>query len=198
MDRLTRTEIALIARQTMALADNSFLTAAKRLGIDSGVIDAACTHAGFLAATNVAWLDSGRFSLAAHIGGQPNALVFQALESNGTVIGDFVAVSLQEPDRHAVLFGCYPVLGAASVVNPASYFGGDPLPIYRAPFTWLRAGCRGAVVLSRCGATEVFGRAAGDFLAEDESHGRELVELFSEPRVALDRIFVRRPGRAAA
>jgi hypothetical protein len=43
--------------------------------------------------------------------------------------------------------GGLPALGIDQLDNPASYFGGRPLPVHRTPLGWLANGCRGIVPL---------------------------------------------------
>ncbi|MFG1331141.1 hypothetical protein V5F41_07785 [Xanthobacter autotrophicus] len=87
---------------------------------------------------------------------------------------DHVAWPLDRPSEFATAIGHADMLGADQVDNPASFFGGRPLPILRTPLAWLRAGCRGVVVLDERRAGARLAAALGNLLAEDLDHAREL------------------------
>ncbi|MBY0361225.1 MAG: hypothetical protein K2X45_04905 [Phreatobacter sp.] len=198
MDRLAKMEAAVIAQTTEAIRRGRDIPAWKISGLSGSALSnawAACALVG------LAWAvfnDEGRFGLSApdtQIG--PNALIVGALEADAATTADLVAIDLYDHDRWAVAFGSGPILGRQNLV-PAAFFDG-PLAIHRGPIQWLRAGCRGIVVLQRNDAAlDALASADGPFLAPDEAFGREMVDWFARPRIDLGRVLVRRPGREAA
>ena len=60
---------------------------------------------------------------------------------------DLIAWQPQQPARIFRHLGDAVMLGASQLANPASYFGGEPLPVHRSALDWFVAGCRGVVIL---------------------------------------------------
>jgi hypothetical protein len=74
------------------------------------------------------------------------------------------------------------MLGASQLCNPASYFGGEALPVHRTALDWLAAGCRGVVILDPkefvVRLSTLPGRAGGYALAAaDLAHAKKLRAL---------------------
>ena len=74
-------------------------------------------------------------------------VVVEALAEDGVTVLDLVTWRPSSPHRWRTLLGAAPALGMATAVNPATYFGGLPLQLYRTPLEWLQARCDGAVLL---------------------------------------------------
>lgn len=104
---------------------------------------------------------------------------------------DHVAWPLDRPSEFATAIGHADMLGADQVDNPASFFGGRPLPILRTPLAWLRAGCRGVVVLDERRAGARLAAALGNLAGEGEEHARQIarmtVGMFSPQRIVFPR-----------
>ena len=62
-------------------------------------------------------------------------------------------------------------------INPASYYLNTPLLMHRTPLDWLKAGCRGAVVVVPHVAARMLLDLPGKVAAQDEVHGQELERL---------------------
>lgn len=107
------------------------------------------------------------------------AVVVEALEieRGERWLVDHVAWPFDQPSEFATAAGRADLLGADQVGNPASFFGGRPLFVHRTPLAWLRAGCRGVVVLDERRAGVRLASALGNLLAEDLDHARELHRL---------------------
>jgi hypothetical protein len=95
---------------------------------------------------------------------------------------DLVAWTRDHPGRVLRCLGAGVALGADKILNPATYFAGEPLQIHRSPLAWLRAGCAGIVILEPDGVLERLDRLPPrvepyKLLAEDIDHGRELRRL---------------------
>ena len=70
------------------------------------------------------------------------------------------------------------VLGAAEIVNPATYWDDQPCRLLRTPLEWLREGIEGcAVILDPVRARSMLAWAPGHLAALDEDHADELVEI---------------------
>ena len=86
-------------------------------------------------------------------------------EDAATIV-DLVAWSARDPE----LFGTYcgaGVLGLDSLLNPASYAGGNPCMLLETPLGWLKAGCQGvACVLDYRAARDALHNAPGPLTAE--------------------------------
>jgi hypothetical protein len=196
MNQLQTLHAALIARAHEAHLSRAFLHTVTRIGLDARHVQPLTNIVGPPSATTVRWIDNGRFELAPH--DTINALVIPVLESDGETVGDFLALDLHQPERWATAFRTAPVLGAWNVVNPASYFGNTPLPLFRYPLDWIKGGCRGGVLLHPYGAAEMLSRAVGDLLAEDHAHARWVADIVCRPLVDPRRIVFRLEKRAAA
>ncbi|MFG1190761.1 hypothetical protein [Xanthobacter flavus] len=99
------------------------------------------------------------------------------IEDGEMVAVDLVAFDVAHPTIFGTLEGCGVLLGADQIENPSSYLRGKPLLVHRVPLSWLRAGCRGLVVLDERSAGARLAGALGNLLAEDLAHARELHRL---------------------
>lgn len=112
-----------------------------------------------------------------------HSLVFEVLGEDGETVVDLCAFSLAEPRRFGTGVGRATILGEPNVHNPTSWAWGKALPIHRTPLAWLKARCRGGVILDHRYAPVVFRKALGRLLAEDEQHAHELRLMLSTPAV---------------
>ena len=144
-------------------------------GIDVRYIYA---HASLLAVTRCEFLSGGRFDWADGDDGEPAAVVeVVEIENGEPVTVDLVAWSIAEPARFGLAMGRAPLLGGDQLINPASFFAGEPLQVWRAPLSWVRARCRGVVLLiEKCGPARLAG-AIGKLAAEDLEHARQIDRL---------------------
>jgi hypothetical protein len=138
--------------------------------------------AGVLAVTHCVFYDHRRFDFAdpAERETKPAAVIEAHGDDAETVI-DLVAWPLDAPGRFGSLFGDAMLLGVDRVGNPATYFGGQHLQLYRTPLAWLQAGCAGAVIIDPHGARFVLRRALGPIAGEDLDHARAIQRLTHFP-----------------
>jgi hypothetical protein len=90
---------------------------------------------------------------------------------------DLVAWTREQPDRIFRCLGAAAAIGIDQLVNPASYFAGRPLHVYRSALGWLAAGCDGVVPLD-CAAV----RNHLDFLPFELNDCRLAVESLTHGR----------------
>jgi hypothetical protein len=152
--------------------------------------------AGLIAVTHCVFFDHHRFDFAdpAEREAEP-AAVIEALGDDGETVIDLVAWPIDAPGRFASLFGDVSMLGAERVDNPASYFAGQHLQIYKTPLRWLQAGCAGAVIVDPHGARIALRRAVGSIAGEDIDHARAIQKL---TRLPPQRVLAPLRRRAAA
>lgn len=121
------------------------------------------------------------------------AAVIEALEMEHGErwLVDHVAWPVERPSEFAMAAGRADLLGSDQVDNPASFFGGRPLFVHRTPLSWLRAGCRGVVVLDERRAGARLAGALGNLAGEDEEHARQIARItagmFSPRRIVFPR-----------
>lgn len=128
------------------------------------------------------------------------AVVHVAVGEDAETPIDLVAWTRKQPDRIFRCLGVAQAIGINQLFNPASYFAGRPLRVYRSALAWLAAGCDGVVPLD-CTAI----RNHLDFLplelddcrlaAESLTHGRAL-RVALAPLPARVRILVPRAEAA--
>lgn len=90
---------------------------------------------------------------------------------------DLVAWPVDRPSEFASAGGRANLLGGDQIDNPSSFFEGRPLRVHRHPLSWLRAGCRGVVVLDERRAGVRLAGALGNLAGEDEEHARQLARM---------------------
>jgi hypothetical protein len=93
---------------------------------------------------------------------------------------DLVVFDPQRPDAWALRGGLADWLGAVPADDPLP----EPIPVHRHPLAWLRARCRGLVVLTgdpRRAQSVLIGIRR--ILAEDVEHGRTLRRICAMPLV---------------
>ena len=152
--------------------------------VRNSAIDIAtvCRFAGMLAVTHCVFYDHRSFDFAdpAEREAEP-AAVIEALGDDGETVVDLVAWPLEAPDRFCSLFGDVSMLGADRVGNPATYFGGAHLQLYKTPLRWLQAGCarRGDHRSARRAVRAAAG--VGPIAGEDIDHARAIQKLTQLP-----------------
>ena len=141
-----------------------------------------CRFAGLIAVTHCVFFNHHRFDFAdpAEREAQP-AAVIEALGDDGETVIDLLAWPIDAPSRFGSLFGDVSMLGAERVDNPASYYAGQHLQIYKTPLRWLQAGCAGAVIVDPHGARIALRRAVGPIAGEDIDHARAIQKLTRLP-----------------
>jgi hypothetical protein len=129
--------------------------------------------------------------------GEP-ALVMPVTEiHNGKFVTvDLVAWPWDEPSAFFLCLGKGMFLGRDQITNPATYFLGKPLQVWRTPMRWLQAGCQGVVPLSDTAFSEL--ATASRIAGEDVEHARELHRLvFDGVPIARERVFIAESGAAS-
>jgi hypothetical protein len=180
---MTGTDLPLLAARAElnSRADPTldWLDYVRNNGLDIATV---CRFAGLIAVTHCVFFDHRRFGFADPAEREAEAAaVIEAIGDDGATVVDLVAWPLEAPDRSASLFGDVAVLGADRVGNPASYFGGAHLQLYKTPLKWLQTGCTGAVVVDPHGARIVLRRAGGPIAGEDIQHAKALQKLSHMP-----------------
>lgn len=97
---------------------------------------------------------------------------------------DIIAWSIRDPQWFAPLIGQAGLLGAAAIVNPASYMAGI-CPLWRTPLKWLQERCRGAVVTHERLCRPILARAPGLLACEDLEHAHDLIAMGAARREQL-------------
>jgi hypothetical protein len=96
---------------------------------------------------------------------------------------DVLVFPMCEPSWYWTELGRGAVLGAAEVLNPATYWAGEPCRLFRTPLEWLQNGIEGcAVILDATRAKQILDWAPGNFGAMDLDHANELVAIGIDPK----------------
>jgi hypothetical protein len=156
-------------------------------------VDAIGRFCGLLVLDTVQWFDrvrrdDGRGNYFEFADPGEMAAIVLVLDGEGEVI-DAVAWATSDEQRFATLLGRAQALGLDQVSNAATYFAGQALQVHRSPLRWLKAGCRGCVVLDRRSAWQWLGDAPGPIEGEDVAHARTLLFLL-KGRKTSHQIFV--------
>lgn len=117
------------------------------------------------------------------------ALVCEALAEDAETTIDLVAWPLDRPAHVMSAFGKCAYLGAFDVHNPATYCMGYPLVVHKTPLDYMRAGFRGAAIVTPKLAARQFIDIPGQIAAQDYRHGRDLKRLI-ESVIPRDRVVV--------
>ena len=152
--------------------------------LDLGVVHA---HAGILAVLPCA-IEGGRFDFDE--GGWP-AVVIEVLDEDDETTVDLCAWLADRPDCFGTALGAAVVLGATNITNPATWAFDGLLHIHRRPLDWMKAGCRGVVILDHRDSAVLLGSALGPMVAEDEAHARDLKLMLCAPPVDPRNILLR-------
>jgi len=100
---------------------------------------------------------------------------------------------MANPACFDTMLGRGAILGAGEVLNPATYWGGEPCRLFRTPLEWLKEGAEGcAVILDPLRAKPILEWAPGNLGAMDVDHANQLIAMGVVP----ERIVV--PMRGAA
>ncbi|MEX6506955.1 hypothetical protein [Jiella sp. M17.18] len=155
--------------------------------------------AGILAVTRIVTFEKGQFDFAND--SDPDAIdaaVIEVFDRDGETVVDLCGWPLDRPERVMTLYHRPPgIIGLWAAHNPASYFLGKPLQLYKTPLDWLKSGCEnGAAVTIPAFAGRTLMDLPGRFAAEDRDHAAELDRLLRS--TTQDRLVVPRGGRAAA
>jgi hypothetical protein len=128
------------------------------------------------------------------------AVVHVAVGEDAETPIDLVAWTRERPDRIFRCLGVARAIGINQLFDPASYFAGRPLRVYRSALAWLAAGCDGVVPLD-CAAIrhhlDLLPAELDDcrLAAESLTHGRALRDALA-PLPARVRILVPRAEAA--
>lgn len=106
------------------------------------------------------------------------AVVFEAMGKDGETAIDLVAWPIDHPNKVLTMFGRCGLVGVFYATNPATYYDGLPLPLYRSPLELFCAGFTGAAVAVPNIASRQLLDLPGRVAAHDLQHGIELQELF--------------------
>ena len=127
------------------------------------------------------------------------AVVHVAVGEDAETPVDLVAWTREQPDRILRCLGIAQAIGIDRLFNPASYFAGRPLRVYRSALAWLAAGCDGLVPLDCAAIRHHLDCLRLDncrLAAESLTHGRALRAALA-PLPAHIRILVPRVEAAA-
>lgn len=116
-----------------------------------------------------------------------SALVLPVFDTEGQP-ADLVAFQPRHPGLWWLALGEGAALGAAAVVNPASYVHG-PLAVHVDPLAWLKSRCEGVVMLDAARGRAVLRRAIGAIAAQDLMHAKRLAQALA-PDIPRNRIMV--------
>jgi len=105
--------------------------------------------------------------------GVPTAVI-EVLAEDGETVIDLVAFPLNAPERFVTAVGEADMLGIANMRSTEQCKFNKPLLVHRTPLNWLKANCRGCVVLNPQWGGYWLRRNNREILAEDLAHGREL------------------------
>jgi hypothetical protein len=145
-------------------------------------LETVARFATLLAVTHCIFYNRRRFDFADPAEREAEAsAVIEVLGDDGETVIDLVAWPLRAPGRFASLFGYVLMLGAARVADPATYFDGQHLQIFKTPLRWLQAGCAGAVIIDPHGARLKLRRATGPIAGEDLDHAKAIQKLTELP-----------------
>jgi len=146
---------------------------------DNGVDFGAVTNiVGPICLRSVTFIDDGGF-VYDELGETGFAFVVADVDAETPI--DILAFSARDPSMFGTLLRQAALLGADRDLDPASYYGDKPCPLWRSPLRWLQEGCEGAVVLAPIPAATVLARAPGMLAAEDIQHARQLTKSAAIP-----------------
>ena len=105
--------------------------------------------------------------------GVPSAVV-EVLDEDGKTVLDLLAWPLAEPEAFATAVGNADVVGATNMRSTAYCPFTQPLWVHRTPLGWIKAACKGCVIINPSYAGYWLRKCNRQILAEDLDHGREL------------------------
>jgi hypothetical protein len=119
-----------------------------------------------------------RHSFSGPNGPKEDCIFLPVMDEDGITPIDVVAFSMANPARFGTILGLGAVLGAGEVLNPATYWGGEPCRLLRTPLEWLQEGIEScAVILDPSLAKSILDWALGNLAAKDEDHADALVDM---------------------
>ena len=127
-----------------------------------------------------------------------DAFVFEAFDADGETVIDLVSWRPDEPSHVLSMFGRCGLVGLWEAMGPATYFMGGFLTMHRTPLDSLKAGCKGAAVVTSSIAARQLVDIPGRVAARDQAHGRQLSQLLQSVVDPNKIIVPSRPWRAAA
>jgi hypothetical protein len=118
------------------------------------------------------------------VAGRSEDCVFLPIvDEDGVTPLDVLVFPMCQPSAYWIELGRGAVLGAAEILNPATYWDGEPCRLLRTPLEWLQNGIEGcAVILDPPRAKQIFDWAPGDFAAINLDHAQELVRMGVDPK----------------
>jgi hypothetical protein len=112
-----------------------------------------------------------------------DCIFFPVMDEDGITPLDVVMFSTANPTRFRTMLGLGGILGAGEVLNPATYWAGQPCRLLRTPLQWLAEGIEGcAVVLDPAHPKPILDWAPGNLAAMDDRHADELVGIGVDPK----------------
>ena len=128
------------------------------------------------------------------------AVVVEVFGDDGETVIDLAAWRPSAPTVIATFSGRASILGEAVAWNPASYFGGRPLRVYRDATKWLVDSCHGVVIADMARSARALQdvlATMGAIAAEDEAHAAQISDAIAG-LADLSRILVPQAARIAA
>lgn len=108
------------------------------------------------------------------------AVVFEAIGEDGETPIDLVAWPIDFPWQVLTMFGRCGLIGAFYAFNPATYYAGSVMPIYRSPVELFRSGSGGAAIAVPQIAARQLIDLPGPVVAQDLRHGIELQRMLEK------------------
>ena len=157
-------------------------------------LEEVTAHAGCLAVTNCTF---GRWCFTFDNAGEPSVVIEVYDDDDETPI-DLVAWPAERPQTFATALGFAAVMGAAGVVNPASWAFGQRLRVFRTPLRWSQARCPGVVILDYKMAPSRSPKPLAPLRQKTRHTPYQLRNLLCRPLVGPRNIVAPRAARRAA
>jgi hypothetical protein len=174
-----------------ALGDRRFLDYVRWHAIN---LDDLGRFAGVCAVLPFVDCGSGRFDFT-DSDGELLGFVCEVIGADGVMPVDLIAWPMDRPKDILSMFGRAAIVGEWEAVNPATYIFGRPLQVHRTPLQWIKAGCRGAAVVTPRLAARKFLDLPGPITGADREHSLQLAKMI---RGFVGSQVVTPVGRAAA
>jgi hypothetical protein len=111
-------------------------------------------------------------------GQEEDCILLPFMDEDGVRPLDVVMFSMTNPACFDTMLRRGAVLGADEVLNPATYWDGEPCRLLRTPLEWLQEGIEGcAVILDPMRAKPTLDWAPGNLGAMDVDHANQLVAM---------------------
>ena len=135
----------------------------------------ASDSVGLISFADIVHCGNHRFEFGRPGEGAIPGIVLEAHGADGETVVDLVAWPVDRPEYVMTMYGRCGFLGAFAVTNPAAYYMGFALPLFRTPLEFLQAGCVGAVpIVSSIAAWMMFDMPEAQFVARDKAHAQRL------------------------